>query len=348
MKQLLFILIYIYCYYLNSLNIEKIVDLNEGWSIFFLNENDIIITEKIGTIKLFNIKNKSLQYIDHNLNITSSGQGALMDIISHDGKIFVSYSENMSNGSTTSVASGIIKNNQINFNNIFSASPVIQSNYHYGGRLVLIGDNIYLTVGDRGKGMIAQDFKKHPGSIIKIKIDGGLVLDNPKFENKELWLPEIFQIGLRNPQGLEYSSTHKNIYITNHGAKGGDWFGVVKKGENYGWKVLGWGGKNYIGTKIGPKWTPGYTKPIHYWVPSIGISSLIIYKGKEFKDWNGNALITSLKDRSLRRIVFKNNQFIKEEIIFKDKIGRIRDIELNAINGEIFLLGENALWKLSK
>ena len=81
--------------------------------------------------------------------------------------------------------------------------------------------------------------------------------------------------------------------------------------------------KNYIGTKIGPKWAPGYTKPIHYWVPSIGISSLIIYRGQEFKEWNGNALITSLKDQSLRRIVFENNQFIKEEIIFKDKIGRI-------------------------
>ncbi len=348
MKQLLFILIYIYCFYLNSLNIEKVVNLNDGWSIFFLNENNIIITEKKGSIKLYNIINKGIKNIEHNLNIKSSGQGALMDIISHDGKIFVSYSENMSNGSTTSVASGIIKSNQISFNNIFRASPVIQSNYHYGGRLVLINDNIYLTVGDRGKGMIAQDYKKHPGSIIKIKIDGGLVLDNPKFENKKLWLPEIFQIGVRNPQGLEYSSIDKNIYITNHGAKGGDWFGVVKKGENYGWKVLGWGGTNYTGTKIGPKWSQGYTKPIHYWIPSIGISSLIIYKGREFKEWNGNALITSLKDQSLRRIEFQNKQFIKEEIIFKDKIGRIRDIELNPVNGEIFLLGEHALWKLSR
>ena len=252
----------------------------------------------------------------------------------------------MSNGSTTSVASGIIKSNQITFNNIFRASPIIQSNYHYGGRLVLINDNIYLTVGDRGKGMIAQDYEKHPGSIIKIKTDGGLVFDNPKFENKKLWLPEIFQIGLRNPQGLDILLQIK-IYITNHGAKGGDWFGVVKKGENYGWKVLGWGGKNYIGTKIGPNGL----QVIQAYIllgSIIGISSLIIYRGKEFKEWNGNALITSLKDQSLRRIVFENNQFIKEEIIFKDKIGRIRDIELNPINGKIFLLGEYALWKLSK
>ena len=271
-----------------------------------------------------------------------------MDIISHNVIIFVSYSEKMSNGSTTSLATGIINNNQITFKNIFRALPIIKSNYHYGGRLVIKDETIYLTVGDRGEGMIAQDYKTHPGSIIKIKIDGEVVLDNPRYQNNKDWLPEIFQIGVRNPQGLEYSSMDKKIYITNHGAMGGDWFGVLKKGENYGWKILGWGGKNYVGTKIGPKWTPEFSKAIHYWVPSIGISSLIIYKGKEFEEWNGNALITSLKDKSLRRIIFKENQFIEEKVILKDKIGRIRDIELNPIDGKIYLLGGNALWQLSR
>ena len=49
--------------------------------------------------------------------------------------------------------------------------------------------------------------------------------------------------------GLTLSPFDKKIYISNHGAKGGDWFGEVKKGENYGWKILGWGGKNYSGAR---------------------------------------------------------------------------------------------------
>ena len=348
MKKLFLLSLYLICLHVHPITLKKIVGIDDGWSFFFINENKIITTEKTGSIKLFDVKNKRIENIKHNLSINTSGQGALMDIISHNGIIFVSYSEKMSNGSTTSLATGIIKDNQINFKNIFRALPIIKSNYHYGGRLVLKDETIYLTVGDRGKGMIAQDYKTHPGSIIKINIDGEIVLDNPKYQNNKDWLPEIFQIGVRNPQGLEYSSMDKKIYITNHGAMGGDWFGVLKKGENYGWKILGWGGKNYIGTKIGPKWTPEFSKAIHYWVPSIGVSSLIIYKGKEFEEWNGNALITSLKDKSLRRIVFKENQFIKENVILKDKIGRIRDIELNPINGKIYLLGGNALWELSK
>ena len=192
--------------------------------------------------------------------------------------------------------------------------------------------------------MIAQDPSKHPGSIIRIHLDGSYPKDNPKFLDKKDWLPEIYQIGVRNPQGLTLSSFDGKIYASNHGARGGDWFGEVKKGENYGWKILGWGGTNYSGTKIGPKWKPGYTKAIKYWVPSIATSAITIYKGNEFKNWNGDALITSLKNKSLRKLNFKNIENVKEEIIFKNKIGIIRDIQVHPKNGKIYLLGLKHLW----
>ena len=197
--------------------------------------------------------------------------------------------------------------------------------------------------------MIAQDPTKHPGSIIRIHLDGKIPKDNPHFKNKKNWLPEIYQIGVRNPQGMALSPFDNKIYLTNHGAKGGDWFGEAKYGENYGWKILGWGGTNYTGTRIGPKWMPGYTRAIKYWVPSIAASSMVIYKGKEFKEWNGDALITSLRDQSLRKIQFKNNDFLNEKIIFKGDIGRIRDIEIQERTGIIFLLtDEGSIWRLQK
>jgi quinoprotein glucose dehydrogenase len=76
---------------------------------------------------------------------------------------------------------------------------------------------------------------------------------------------------------------------------------------------------------------------------------MIIYKGKEFQEWNGDALITSLKDQSLRKIKFKDINLIKEDIIFKNVIGRIRDIEIQNKTGEIFLLtDQGSLWRLYK
>ena len=93
----------------------------------------------------------------------------------------------------------------------------------------------------------------------------------------------------------------------------------------------------------------GFTKAIKYWVPSIAVSAMTIYKGEEFKEWNGDALITSLKDKSLRKIKFKDNKFIDEQIIFKGKIGRIRDIKIHKETGELYMLSdEGELWRMYK
>ena len=276
-------------------------------------------------------------------------QGGLLDIIYQNKTVWVSYTENRGDFETsTSIAKGKFKKDKINFKNIFQAYPPINSRYHFGSRLAIKDKYLYASVGERGQGMIAQDATKHPGSIIRILLDGGIPKDNPKFIDKKDWLPEIYQIGVRNPQGLTLSPFDQKIYISNHGAKGGDWFGEVKKGENYGWKILGWGGKNYSGIKIGPKWKPGFTKAIKYWVPSIATSAITIYKGKEFNNWNGQALITSLKDMSLRKLDFSDLKNVKEEVIFKDKIGRIRDIQVHPTTGKLFFLGQNDLWIMEK
>ena len=89
-------------------------------------------------------------------------------------------------------------------------------------------------------------------------------------------------------------------------------------------------------------------RAIHYWVPSIATSAITIYKGKEFNEWNGHALITSLKDKSLRKLIFDDTSNVKEDIIFKDKIGRIRDIQVHPSNGKIYFLGADALWLMEK
>ena len=75
---------------------------------------------------------------------------------------------------------------------------------------------------------------------------------------------------------------------------------------------------------------------------------MTIYKGETFKEWNGDALITSLKDQSLRKIKFNNMKFSDEKIIFKGKIGRIRDIKIHN-NGDLYLLSDRGeLWRMYK
>ena len=353
MKKL-FIFLFFFAFsnlYALEIKLEKIVDsLDKPWSLSFIDQENIIFTEKSGKLYTLNLKAKKISEIKHNLSVLEVGQGGLLDVLYGNGQIYISYSENRGDWkASTSVAKGKFNQTNIELKNIFRAEPPIDSGYHFGSRLVIKDEHLFITAGERGKGMIAQDPTKHPGSIIRINLDGSIPKDNPKFKNKKDWLPEIFQIGVRNPQGMALSPFDNKIYLSNHGARGGDWFGTANYGENYGWKILGWGGTNYSGLKIGPKWKPGFTKAIKYWVPSIATSAIAIYKGEEFKEWNGDALITSLRDESLRKIQFKGNEFINEEIIFKGNIGRIRDIKIHKETGELYMLSDNGeLWRMHK
>tara|TARA_B000000532_G_scaffold193112_1_gene159081 strand:- start:505 stop:1215 length:711 start_codon:yes stop_codon:yes gene_type:complete len=214
-------------------NFKKLVTLNSPWGSAFINDEELIITEKGGKIKIINIINNKIVEINHNLNFREHGQGGLLDIIYRKNILWISYTEKRGDWKTsTSIAKAKLNKDELKFENIFQADPPIESRYHFGSRLAIKDNYLFASIGERGEGMIAQDPSKHPGSIIRIHLDGSIPNDNPKFEGKDNWLPEIYQIGVRNPQGLTFSKFDKNIYMSNHGAKGGDWFGQVKKGEN--------------------------------------------------------------------------------------------------------------------
>ncbi len=75
---------------------------------------------------------------------------------------------------------------------------------------------------------------------------------------------------------------------------------------------------------------------------------IVLGKEKEFSEWNGHALITSLKDQSLRKLIFNDLSNVKEDVIFKNKIGRIRDLQVHPNNGKIYFLGGDSLWLMKR
>ena len=173
--------------YSSEIKLVKIFEgLNKPWSLSFIDGNNILVTEKTGNLLVINLKTKQKSTIKHNLSVLEDGQGGLLDILYHNSNVYVSYSENRGNWhSSTSVAKGMYNNKNIVFKNIFRAEPPINSGYHFGSRLVIKKDKLYITAGERGKGMIAQDPQKHPGSIIRINLDGSIPKDNPKFKDKK-------------------------------------------------------------------------------------------------------------------------------------------------------------------
>ena len=59
-------------------------------------------------------------------------------------------------------------------------------------------------------------------------------------------------------------------------------------------------------------------------------------------------MITSLKDKSLRSIDFSDLSNVIENVVFKDNIGRLRDIQIHPQNGKIYFLAGDNLWLMEK
>ena len=88
-----------------NFNFNKIIELEAPWGSSFVNDNEMIITEKGGKIKLVNISTREMSEIGHNLNFVEYGQGGLLDILYHEDYIYISYTENRNNWKTsTSIA----------------------------------------------------------------------------------------------------------------------------------------------------------------------------------------------------------------------------------------------------
>ena len=99
------------------------------------------------------------------------------------------------------------------------------------------------------EGHPAQSLASHQGKILRLRDDGTVPQDNP-FVGRNGALPEIWSWGHRNPQGLAVHPETSKLWATEHGPQGGDELNVIRKGQNYGWPIIGYGANYTIGTEI--------------------------------------------------------------------------------------------------
>ena len=337
-------------------------DLNYPWGFAFLDETRILISERSGLLKL--IDGKLIQNVETRLQVNFSGQGGLLDTkkssnYDQDQYLYLTYSKRKEGLSTTALIRFKIESNRIvNVEELFEALPYVRSNIHYGSRITFDeAGHLLLTVGDRFNyttaSRIADVFKADPqrldnhlGKTIRLNLDGTTPKDNP-FLGLAGALPEIFTYGHRNPQGIYHNSVDGQVYIVDHGPKGGDEINQLIAGKNYGWPVVTYG-KDYNDEKVGVGSRYSDTEePLHYWDPSVAPSSLLIYSGANYQNWKNSWFVTTLRERTLIRLVKIENQLI-EERLYQNEFGRIRKIEASP-TGDLFLLtdgGEGNLIKI--
>ncbi|WP_157020167.1 PQQ-dependent sugar dehydrogenase [Mesorhizobium xinjiangense] len=331
---------------------DVVVDgLEHPWGLAFLPDGGAIVTERPGRIRLITDDGLSppLAGVPR---VAARGQGGLLDIalardFAQSGEIHFSYSQPGEGGAGTAIARArLVRDGREprldNVETIFSMTGKSRANRHFGSRIVVAPDGtLFFTIGDRGDSARAQDMADHAGAVLRINPDGTVPSDNPSPDGAR-HLPEIWSKGHRNPQGAAFDPVTQSLWVTEHGARGGDELNQPQAGRNYGWPVISYG-VHYSGGTIGRgTQAPGYEQPHHYWDPSIAPSGLAVYQGAMFPEWQGDFLAGALKFQLLARLARDDTGRVTgEERLFEGAFGRIRDVDV-APDGSVWLLTDEA------
>lgn len=312
--------------------VETVVEgLTIPWGMAFLPDGGLLIAEKSGEMILFRDGKKTpLQGMP---KVTVQGQGGLMDVVLHpdykkNGWIYFSYasSEGEGNGANTAIARAKLNGSSLtDLEVLYKATPNTDRGVHFGSRIVFDGDYMYFTIGDRGDHPNnPQDITRDAGKVYRLHHDGRIPADNP-FVNEPNAKKAIYSYGHRNPQGMIRHPKTGEIWVHEHGPRGGDEINVVKKGANFGWPVISYG-INYDGTTLTElEKKEGMEQPLYYWQPSIAPSGFAVVTGDVYPEWEGKLLVGSLKFAYVEMLTVENDKVVKREKLM-DGEGRVRNV----------------------
>ena len=338
--------------------------LSHPWSLAFLPGGDMLVTERVGRLRL--VRNGVLQQnaVAGTPKVVSLGTMAgLMDIALHprfaENKwIYISYHKPAGTGAgwdgkesplgSNSILRGTWDGNALtDVRDIFVADDVDME----VSRIAFGQDGmLYMTIGGPGTGPHEsldrpQHGNDYAGKILRMRDDGSLPRDNP-FVGKTGYKPYIFSMGHRNQLGLAVNPYNGEVWAGEQGPNGGDEVNIIKAGKNYGWPVLS-DGRDYRGPYISESpYKDGMERPHVLWVPSIALSGMAFYTGERFPNWKRNLFVGGMREGEIARsgqlvrIVFNENwQEVRRESLLRDLHQRIRDVRQGP-DGLLYVLTE--------
>lgn len=335
-------------------SIETITAFDEPWSLAFLPDGRMLVTEKKGNLRVVTQDGSQSGPVEGLPDVAYSGQGGLGDVILHpdypdNGMIYLSYAENgIGDTRGAAVARGVLEIGErgarlSDVEVIWRQYPKVLDDGHYGHRLAFDDDGfLWISSGDRQKFTPAQDMQSNIGKILRLNDDGSTPDDNP-FVNYIEQDPlvdgvgpydEIWTLGHRNPLGMAFDADGQ-LWVIEMGPAGGDELNRIERGANYGYPIVS-NGDHYDGREIPDHDTrPEFAEPVITWTPVISPGDLMIYDGDLFGDWQGDAFAAGLSSQAIVRIGFDGDGAYEVERY--DMGARIRSIE-EAPDGSIWVL----------
>lgn len=326
--------------------LEKVAEApGELWSIDFLGPDLIVAAQKNGTLWIYE-DGQRLGPIDGTPRVWDRGQGGLHTVKAHpryvaNGWIYLTYADPGANGAMTRIVRGRLNGRAwTDEQTIYRAAPdhYTDVGHHFGSRLIFKDEYLFFSVGDRGQEALAQDLGAPHGKIHRLRDDGTVPSDNPFATNAHA-VPSIWSYGHRNPQGAALNPRTGELWVHEHGPRGGDEINIIRRCGNYGWPVATHG-RNYSGLAIpearGAE-VEGMIAPHYVWAVSPAISGMAFYDAERFAQWRNSLFVGALKQRELIRLQFEGDRIVAEERLLGELEARIRDVRVGP-DGYVYVL----------
>ena len=150
-------------------------DLEQPWSIAFLPDGRLLITERPGRLRVFANGKLERTPLAGVPKVYTSGQAGLLDICLHPGfaqnrVLYLSYVTEGQGGAVTTVARAELADGGLrNVAPLFEASPRRPGSLNVGSRIVFDRAGLmYVTCGDRFQMKQAQDLSDLAGKIVRL------------------------------------------------------------------------------------------------------------------------------------------------------------------------------------
>ncbi len=332
--------------------------LEHPWGLQVLPDGRMIVTERPGRIRLVDQKGAVSPPLTGVPAVAATNQGGMLDIVlapdfAASSLLHICYAEpreGRTNGSTVARARLVRDGTGGRLDDVtivFRQQPAATGGLHFGCRLTFAPDGrLFVALGERFQMQYAQDLSRHWGKVVRIEADGRVPADNP-FVGKPDASPEIWSWGHRNPQSAAIEPESGQLWVVEHGPRGGDEVNIAKAGLNYGWPIIGYG-IDYSGAKLHESaQRDGMEQPIYYWVPSIAPSGMTFYTSDREPSWKGNLFVGGLVSRALHRLVRAGDKIVGEEVLLNDVGERIRDVRQGP-DGALWVLTDSPDGKLLK
>lgn len=274
--------------------------LDSPWELAFLPDGRALITERPGRVRRLE-RDRTLADVP----VSDAGEGGLLGLavdpeFEDNGFVYLYRTVESGNEVARYRMDGNSLEEDATIVTGIAAAPI-----HDGGRLRFGPDGaLYITTGDAGRPELAQDRDSLNGKVLRLAAsrargNGGR--------------PEVFTLGHRNPQGLDWEPGSGRPYASEHGDDANDEVNLLREGANYGWPRV-------EGESHGE-----FTAPVAVYAETLAPSGATFVRS-EGSAWTGDFLVASLVGEQIRRLRFDGEEVVVDEALFEGEYGRIRTV----------------------